>query len=31
MAHELIFEDGLAMGPGENRVVDEIVAWLKEA
>ena len=28
MAHELIFEDGLDMSPGKNRVVDDIVAWL---
>jgi len=28
MAHEIIFEDGLDMAPGNNRVVDDIVAWL---
>jgi alpha-beta hydrolase superfamily lysophospholipase len=31
MAHEIIFEDGLDMSPGENKVVDEVVDWLKGA
>jgi len=31
MSHELIFEAGLDMAPGKNRVVDDIVAWLHKA
>ena len=29
MKHEIIFEEGLDMDPGKNKVVDDIVEWLK--
>ena len=30
MAHEILFEDGLDMAPGKNRVVDDVVGWLHQ-
>jgi alpha-beta hydrolase superfamily lysophospholipase len=31
MAHEILFEEGLDMGPGKNKVVDDVIEWMKRS